>query len=294
MSKTFRRAAMSTICMLIVAVMSLTGATYAWFTSGDKATVTGMQMDVMAAAGGIEVATTNTSTTQWQTALKLTFDRNNVAPVSTVNGTNFFTAEFNPENTAQIKTAVAENATTTNVISQDLYLRNTGVSDVEINLTGSYVKDIANETLGSAATNIAKAAKMAILYTDSEGNDKAYYLDPYGYETTVEGVTTATVPEAKTEYLGIKAASEGTYFAFAEENTNYSAKVQLTKLAEAKLTLPGIAGAEGEAKVPQPIKITVVLWLEGQDADCVNENAGGAFDVILNFAKVATTPAQGG
>ena len=31
------------------------------------------------------------------------------------------------------------------------------------------------------------------------------------------------------------------------------------------------------------VNITLVVWLEGQDGDCSNPNAGGAFDVALQF-----------
>ena len=48
MKKTLRKAMLSTICMLIVAVMSLTGVTYAWFTMADNATVEGIEMNVIA------------------------------------------------------------------------------------------------------------------------------------------------------------------------------------------------------------------------------------------------------
>ena len=34
-------------------------------------------------------------------------------------------------------------------------------------------------------------------------------------------------------------------------------------------------------------KITVVIWLEGQDADCLNEISGGSFAVKLGFTVAA-------
>ena len=46
MKKTLRRAMLSTICMLVVAVMSLTGVTYAWFSQSTTAKVDGMTMEI--------------------------------------------------------------------------------------------------------------------------------------------------------------------------------------------------------------------------------------------------------
>ena len=40
--------------MLVVAVLSLTGITYAWFTSGTTATVSGMKVEVAVADGGVQ------------------------------------------------------------------------------------------------------------------------------------------------------------------------------------------------------------------------------------------------
>ena len=91
MSKTFRRAAMSSICMLIVAVMSLTGATYAWFTSGEKAVVEGMTMNINTADGGIQASIGNAETADWGSVLKLTnATKDTVNPVSTVDAEAFF------------------------------------------------------------------------------------------------------------------------------------------------------------------------------------------------------------
>ena len=56
MKNTFRRATLSTICMLVVAVMSLTGVTYAWFTQGTQATVDTFDINVEASAGNLMIA----------------------------------------------------------------------------------------------------------------------------------------------------------------------------------------------------------------------------------------------
>ena len=58
MKKTLRRAMLSTICMLVVAVMSLTGVTYAWFSQSTTAKVDGMEMNIGTAGAGLQVSAT--------------------------------------------------------------------------------------------------------------------------------------------------------------------------------------------------------------------------------------------
>ena len=39
-------------------------------------------------------------------------------------------------------------------------------------------------------------------------------------------------------------------------------------------------------------KIRVYIWVEGQDADCINEIAGGLFDVNLMFSLTKPAPSE--
>ena len=97
MKNNFRKAALSTICMLIVAVMSLTGVTYAWFTAGTTATVNGMQMQVSAADGGVQVsALTDSGWTNYAATVDLNTTLEEVKPVSSVDGLSSGTSQSNP------------------------------------------------------------------------------------------------------------------------------------------------------------------------------------------------------
>lgn len=265
MKNTMRKAMLSTIAMLVVAVMSLTGVTYAWFTAGEAAAVTGMSMEVTTADGGIEVREKGGDGI-WKTTLELADAKlSSVKPVSSSNGVNFFTAAINPENAAQIATtAVDTNGVAANVITRTLELRNTGVATVQVNLNGSEVVDKANASSGFD-TDIYKAARVAIIVG----------------QTTYIWSSDAT----DASYFGVKAASGGVFFNAYEANASYTDTKVLTSIDDCKISLPGLV--DGEA---QTVEVKVVAWLEGQDTDCVNNNAGGAFDIKLNFKKVA--PAQ--
>lgn len=263
MKKTFRSAMLSTICMLVVAVMSLTGVTYAWFQQGEKATVTGMQMNVDVAEGGFEVSTAQNGT--YGNALTLTVNTDQVKPVSTANAKNFYDVEFNPANTAEIK-SIAGNAT--NVIVQDLWLRNTSTEEVVyVNLIDSVIKAAVNSKFGGATNDAYLAARMAIL--NAEGN-------------IIGGIYSPDPDEAS--YNALQGTSNG-YFAAYTGTDAATTSITTVGLDDIEIELPKMSNAN----TYNPVHIQVVIWLEGQDTDAKQHNAGGAFDISLNFQKVDKT-----
>lgn len=275
MKNTMRKAMLSTIAMLVVAVMSLTGVTYAWFTAGEQATVTGMDMTVTAAEGGIEVSLDGQ--TGWKQVLDLgaTLDKADIKPLSSVNGEDFYNGVFSTtDSTKLITTKATSDEVTANVITVDLYLRTTNPAGNKVTLDGTYFSDIKKGEL--AATEIGKAARMAIL--DKDGNLKGI-IAPYGVVSATDGK--ATITNAAESYVGISGASAAEGF----DNTailSDVAETVTTKVSSAiEIDLAGYTtGTAGAAT-----KITVVIWLEGQDGECINPNANGAFNTYLNFKK---------
>jgi hypothetical protein len=255
-----RKAMLSTIAMLVVAVISLTGVTYAWFTAGDYATVSGMTMNVATAAGGVEVSADNTT---WANNVTLTTNTDLVKPVSTANAKNFFDVEFNPNNSAEIK-AVA--GSTDNVIVQKLYLRNTGTEDTSVNLNYTTIASAANSKNQNKETNIVNAARMAVL--DKDG-------------TIISGIY---APSTEQKYYAINNTTSD-YFAAYGAHTSATTEITTKGLSDIVINLPKMPTSTTYSVV----EITVVIWVEGQDTDAINQNAGGAFDIALNFQKVGTT-----
>lgn len=296
MSKTFRRAAMSSICMLIVAVMSLTGATYAWFTVGDTATVDGMKMEIVAASGGIEVY--NEATGKWANSFSLALNMSSVNPVSTTDATNFVILDsYDAADSEKIKVAVdpLSNNVSSNVIVKELKLRNTGAADMTIDLRNTFVQDVAQgEGTNAKTTSIGKAARIAVFEKTGATWALRGVMAPYYSETTGEGnVVTKAFEIDTTTYRGINysAASYNGYFYFRNgtdakgveysADPTHTAEVEMVTPANNTVKLPGLADNE-----PVEVTIKVVAWLEGQDADCSNPNAGGAFNINLQFNRV--------
>jgi len=297
MSKTFRKAAMSTICMLIVAVMSLTGATYAWFTSGTEAMVEGIDMKVTTAEGGIVISK---DAIQWANNIDLadTVDKSNMAPVSTVNAKQFYTAVLSTENNEYIATKAATDA---NYIKAVLYLKNDGDAEFQADLgtTTSAIKDEAvNARKGHLATRLAVhySAPLAT-FTNGvaatteqilalEANTKAFIYEPHSTTHLVEGDT------AVKEYKGVQAATY-TGEAPAADTVYFHVNTGMT-LAETPVATENLAAVSTEKEttscvitVPAKsiIAVEVYIWIEGQDVDCINDIATSQLAVALNFKK---------
>ena len=279
MSKTFRRAAMSSICMLIVAVMSLTGATYAWFTSGEQATVSGMNVEVNTAAGGVQVRekTGDNQYTPWGTTLDLSVTAKKLEPVSSADGNAFFNIAYNPTDMNKVQVLSVDKASSANVIVKNIQLQNTGTQEnVIVNLVDSAVSAVKNATT-SLENEIYKAARVAIITSDVS----------YVWATGDEGATyyafsAATPTSGENQYIPVNASVSG-----------YTTTTTVATAAGCEITLPKATTDASEDGTYTPVDVQIVIWLEGQDTDCKNGNAGGAFDVVLNFKKKVTTPAQG-
>ncbi|MBR6681167.1 MAG: hypothetical protein IKL59_07905 [Clostridia bacterium] len=265
MKKTFRKAAMSTICMLVVAVMSLTGVTYAWFSQSTTADVSGMTMNVAAADGGFQIS--NSEAGPWVSTLTWTENKESVKPVSTVNATAFFTAEVNSNNLDQIKTTADTSGA--NVISKTFYAQNTGDTDVTIKLANT-----------GALANTQNSTNDAPVFIDATDGDK----------NSAQAGRVAIFVDNQLKYIfgdeatkGVSAASDA-FFTFRGTSVDTSKTAdQGTKTtpSECTFTIPGRATSADTI-----VEIKVVVWLEGQDTQCENENANSVFNVDLDFAVV--------
>ena len=263
MKNNFRKAAATTICMLMVAVMSLTGVTYAWFTAGTQATVNGMNVQVTAADGGVQVRLEGSST--WQTTLGLGVEAKNVAPVSSADGVNFFTVgEYNPANNAQAKVESVTKADNANIIVKKVELSNPGQQGIVVDLDGSSI--VAATGDGVVDNEIYKAARVALIVSGGSYDEAVTYI--YTPEADSWNGFVAT----SANYVDLNTAIEN--IAVAKTSNLYDAcRIELDANPD-------------NADASKIVDVEIVIWLEGQDSDCKNANAKGAFDIVLNFKDV--------
>lgn len=281
MKKAFKKSLISTICMLVVGIVSLTGVTYAWFTQGNTAQVDGMQMSVVTSTGGLRVSE---DANTWVSNLTLTDVKGiNLNPVSTIGNKNndwdFFTAEAN-KTIANKFTATAD---TRNYVKKVLYIENSNDAAITVALGGT-----ETSTTIVAQTNAAKkghlAARLGIQYEDIKslttgnvvGNAKICGKENgFGiFEPNALEHLDGTTSEAATLYYGVKAA--GDFRTTDTSSTNGDVLGDVTTVTDAKdFTI--------EIPAQSFIQITVYLWLEGQDIDCTNAVGASDFKVNLCF-----------
>lgn len=277
MKKTFRTAMFSTIAMLIVGVMSLTGVTYAWFTQGTTANVTGMSMSVVAADGGLQISTTKDS--GYANKLELTnAELTDIEPVSSTDAKNFFAATPNEENSNEIKTTKIDTTKITDYVwIQDLYVKNTGYDNIVVDLSTTAFVDVdKNENRAAEA-----AAKLAVFTVSEAGEETLQYIYSQGTDT-YKGVTEASGDDYFNISTGFVGESTSKSYIASPENFK-------TKTAECTFTIKG-GDVVGGVLQETVVHIKVVVWLEGQDQDCVNKNAASTFglDLVFNATKAAS------
>lgn len=297
MKKTFRTAMFSTIAMLIVGVMSLTGVTYAWFTQGTTATVDNVMLSVESASGGLQVSKTGDA---WGSSVNLGIDETLLA-VSTVgnlesNEMQFFRGTVDPADYSKI----TSEATTVGYVKTYIYLKNDTGSEVTVNLDGTNPAVVEN--FGKEAHF---ASRLGIVVVDRSSTSFALANDGFAEEG---GVKTETLFNVTEKHI---------YEPFAKNHTDRASAVYgVDKEATAAEPYFGISGASTEAFVwnndaaqtgktgevaglttdastieitvadGEYVKVAVYLWLEGQDLDCENSVSSDKFQFTIKFETV--------
>ncbi len=190
-TKTKRRVLISSVAMFAVAVVSLSTATYAWFTSSTTATGSGINVKTVKSSDLV----ISKSDKDWKTLVAYGVANKVLLPASTSTGTSWFTAE------ADDRTESGKKAGTDFV----------GISDGEnyyfqeqLNLLNRGEATVENVRISfSGLTN--KYARVAIVEADAQGNingdfkKSVYDVDGAAYDA-VEDATSTTSITPKTTY----------------------------------------------------------------------------------------------
>ena len=272
-----KKAVLPVFVALLCSVIALTSVSYAWFSLGNEASVTGMEMNV-SGADGLQISATGNAA-EFQSTLKFT-DKNatDVNPVSTDGtynkGLKFYTGSIAEDG----KLGNVELAGSSNYITFDIYVKVS--SNTTLQLDHDSVVAIKS---GDLQTHLAARVAFVDLGSAAAAGD-AQKLDPTSGTVAIwepnsdersKAAQNANAETGKLGYTGVTGIADGkkpTYsngnvstFDFIEENEGKS--VELLELE---------AGYN---------KVRVYIWLEGQDVDCVNEVSGGTFTITLNLSK---------
>lgn len=310
------------VAMLTTSAVMLSTATYAWFTMSREVEVTGIKLTATtpqtieislgkATTGntltaGQEATAPGTDETLWShTAAtgSVYKDFGKLIPASSTDGTNLYYTTKAKENGKSVditganaftqatennnagwtfQTAGASSETESNLTADTkgegyyldipVWFRTTNVEDVKLGVDVT-VED-PNKDNDDTKGDLYKATRVAILNEDRSAANGGVFL---GAETDVD-----------TGYYKKKAVKANTG---TSENEYYGAVTTATEVIESNgkvtntatevATVKGVG--TGKTGYGTPTKYYIRVWLEGEDVNCWNANAGQSFTVDLKF-----------
>ena len=255
-----RRALISSVAMLLVALVALGSATFAWFTSSTTAT-----------ASGINVQTTQASELQisksdmaWGTTVNYaktgTFE-----PCSSANGVNWFSGEGTSRTNGAQKSgqdwgAISSANADSYYFTEMLNVRNNGAAAIN-GVTITFSLGEVPKTNGKNYVRVALAEVTAANDTAA----KTANPTPAQFQAgvfDVDGVTYNAVSSTTTAATAI------------EPKNTFS------------VTVGNLAGKTESATATKYYRLYV--WVEGQDVDCQDQYAGNSLPSI-SFSVTGTT-----
>lgn len=289
-TKALKKQLGAAIAMVLVAAIALGAATFAWFVNNNAVTATGVDVSTSSSVPNLYITDAGKTTDAMThvggpNKLKL-------LPVSTSNGEDFYdtkhwvSAEATSQNASkhqyanEYKTAEA----TADAVVYDEYTFTLGVKNGSMNV---YFDSTAGTTNLTPGASMGTAGRFAIKFgngawklfkIDGKATGQGYYTDKIAENATAgDFAVGATGSDPKV----IKAAP-----------ITYSAIGSFAGAIDDKGQASANQGATALATISGETTVTVRVWYEGCDPDCVSENAGAqgispAITGNLGFVGVA-------
>jgi hypothetical protein len=197
-------------------------------------------------------------------------------------------------------------------VTSQAYVSDTGVIDLTDALGATEEIDATADD--ADADDLYKAVRVAILSTSVENSVESYAVDG-GCLALADGSDTLvddTVASRNTKYPATQGANSildsDNYSATGTDNksgitgligrmTDPDGKVYgmsaatptLTEITQNKgaTSVATLTGTSTAGEFGTPVKLIVRVWLEGEDGNCWNENAGQDWQICLKFTKDA-------
>ena len=273
-----KRLLITSIVMMLVVAVALSTATYAWFTNSSSVTASSVTLSAAtmdSAAIMISKADNNTGLSNLVSLDSLTDAlypaTPNAANTLTAANPTFANLEIQGDGSATVKPLPSN---TQSFYTDTVYVYNKGASSATLTIT-------INLAYGTAAADeeAAKSLRIAILEQVGSSTSNATAHATLASATLVgiyEIDTSAAAEAPATGYTAtMKAASDN--YGIAGDGANKS---------QGSITFTGTGPhAVGTALSGNYIcnAYTVVMWLEGWDAQCTNAASAGSFSVGLTF-----------
>lgn len=253
-----KRLLISSVAMLLVAMLALGTATFAWFTQNTQATADQLSVKTIKASE-LQISKT---TGEWGDQIHYDYVGKVLKPASSVDGTNWFTATAKSKSGYEAADAEA--------------------TDISSNLDGYVFKEQLNVRNNGAAA--VEKVKIKFEMAETEANNGRYVrlalvpADKRGAEATV------TAADFK---AGVFASAADT--ADALKNAAKATETVTAKSgAKGEVEVGNLAAKdkEGSAKY-----YNLYVWFEGQDEDCKDINGGNKMPNVT-FTVVGDTVNQ--
>lgn len=262
-TKALKKQMGAAIAMVLVAAVALGSATFAWFVSNNAVTAT-----------GVDVTTTSSVPNLYITSVGQTLDTMTAAeknptkiyPISTPDAENFFETLHWTSGTGhavadKYQVALDHEPGKTNYADYTFKLGvSNGKMDVYFDSSTAATTLKASAAMGTAGRFAVKVGNGQWLMFKVKGTatDKGYYTD--------NGATTG-------DYW-VKNAADGIVAATYSNFDDYAGNVDAQGQAHAGTTkLTTI-----ESGTDKEVTVTVRVWYEGCDKDCVSENAASGIE----------------
>ena len=244
-----RRALLSSVAMLLVALVALGSATFAWFTSSTTATAQGINVKTVQSS---ELQIASALRNDWNTLINYNTSNKILMPASSQNGTAWYTAEAGSKDSYAKKdgtnfTLLDDNDLDNYVFVNELNVRNKGAAkmkNVKITFT-------LNETKGGSGNYL----RVALVPISGVGSTET--LGAFNTTSVFDKDGAAYYPVASTTAASTTAITP---------STTYS------------VNIGPLAAANGTTYDTKYYKLFV--WFEGQDEDCKDINAGNEMPSI--------------
>lgn len=269
-----KKALMSSLAMLLVAVVALSSATYAWFTNSQKASISTIEVKA-AAASGLQISATGATGT-WGTNLDPTGTVPSAfIPSSSVDTTSFFSGGIGDDGTLTATDVTLAGDTESTVGSQ--YMKN--VFYLKTDAESSVLKfDQLNVTTGTK--NLSESVRFALVYQGTA--NVAAVTDATTFEGTAQ--TIIYEPKATSHSTSGAAGAELTTMALNQAVTAVAPDAIPAASTTAQDTVTNATAGTTIVTIPQGIsKMVLYIWLEGQDVDCINRAAGDTINADIAF-----------
>lgn len=283
--KALKKQLAAAIAMVCVAAVALGSSTYAWFVSNNAVTAKGVDLSTTSSVPNLYI-TSSGKTTDAVTAAGT--NPTKLYPTSTNNANSFFETKHWTSGAENSNHAVADEYQTalTHEDGKTVYADYTFKLGVTNGTMDVYFDSSEAATTLAANTNMGTAARFAIKF-----NDGAWTMFKVKGTATNNGYYTdqnATDGDYWVTSAGKNTIEAATYANMATYSGSVNAQGQAVAGTTKLTTIQ--QGADNEQTV------TVRIWYEGCDKDCVSENAAnGITNAVtgnLGFVGVQTTTAN--